>query len=130
LGELLDQQAYRLAYWKTAPDEINYRRFFDVNDLAAIAMERPDVFVAAHAFTLDLIAQGTVSGLRIDHPDGLYDPEHYLRRLQQYYLLALARAEYQGTPDDWPAVEAALLQRLDEAIPPLGPGVADRWPLY
>jgi (1->4)-alpha-D-glucan 1-alpha-D-glucosylmutase len=82
LDELLTQQFYRLAWWKIAPDEIDYRRFFDVNSLAALAMERQEVFDATHALIFDLIRQGKIDGLRIDHPDGLYDPKQYLDRLQ------------------------------------------------
>lgn len=83
LDALLDRQHYRLAYWRTAPDEINYRRFFDINDLAALAMEHEAVFEATHAFTFKLIAEGKIAGLRVDHPDGLYDPQQYFRRLQE-----------------------------------------------
>ena len=90
LDDLLEHQCYRLAYWRVAPDEINYRRFFDVNDLAALSMEREDVFVAAHGLVLQLLAEGKVDGLRIDHPDGLYDPAQYLRRLQEHFALACA----------------------------------------
>ena len=83
LHELIQLQGYRLAYWRVALDEINYRRFFDINDLAALRMEEPAVFKATHHFVLDLVAQSKVEGLRIDHPDGLYDPGQYFRRLQQ-----------------------------------------------
>jgi (1->4)-alpha-D-glucan 1-alpha-D-glucosylmutase len=83
IHELLEAQNYRLAYWRTASDEINYRRFFDVNELAGIHMEDPAVFDATHSLILKLIGQGTVTGLRIDHPDGLYDPIEYVDRLQQ-----------------------------------------------
>lgn len=82
LEHLLDEQAYRLAHWQVASDEINYRRFFDVNELAAICMEQEDVFQATHQLILRLVAAGQITGLRIDHPDGLYDPPEYLRRLQ------------------------------------------------
>ncbi|MGH8221049.1 MAG: malto-oligosyltrehalose synthase [Steroidobacteraceae bacterium] len=82
LHRLLEAQAYRLAYWRVASDEINYRRFFDVNDLAALRMENDSVFEATHGLVLKLIAAGKVDGLRIDHPDGLYDPAQYFRRLQ------------------------------------------------
>src|SRR5262249_61648919 len=71
LDELLEHQCYRLAYWRVAPDEINYRRFFDINDLAALSMERPDVFEAAHGLVLRLLAEGELGGLRIGHPHGL-----------------------------------------------------------
>ena len=82
LHELLEAQAYRLASWRVASDEINYRRFFDVNDLAALRMENEAVFEKTHRFTLELLRAGKLDGLRIDHPDGLYDPEQYFRRLQ------------------------------------------------
>jgi (1->4)-alpha-D-glucan 1-alpha-D-glucosylmutase len=81
LHELLDRQPYRLAHWKTAFDEINYRRFFDVNDLGALRMEDPRVFNATHRLVLQLIALRKVTGLRIDHADGLLDPAEYLGRL-------------------------------------------------
>ncbi|HKU70108.1 MAG TPA: 4-alpha-glucanotransferase, partial [Burkholderiales bacterium] len=85
LHELLERQPYRLTYWRVASDEINYRRFFDVNDLAALRMEDEAVFEATHRFVLSLAAAGKVDGLRIDHPDGLYDPAAYLSRLQLRY---------------------------------------------
>ena len=82
LEQLLANQAYRLAFWRVASDEINYRRFFDINDLAGLRMERREVFEQTHRLVLDLIATGKVDGLRIDHPDGLYNPEQYFRNLQ------------------------------------------------
>ena len=82
LHELIKAQCYRLAQWRVAADDINYRRFFDINDLAALRMENETVFGLTHRFTLDLVAQGKVDGLRIDHPDGLYDPAKYFRDLQ------------------------------------------------
>ena len=81
LGELVDRQHYRLAYWRVADEELNYRRFFDVGTLAAIRVEDPEVFDATHALVLALLADGTIDGLRIDHPDGLADPAGYLARL-------------------------------------------------
>ncbi len=86
LHELLDAQAYRLAYWRVASDEINYRRFFDINSLAALRMERPEVFEATHAFVFELLRAGAVDGLRVDHPDGLYDPAEYFSRLQKKFI--------------------------------------------
>jgi (1->4)-alpha-D-glucan 1-alpha-D-glucosylmutase len=82
LHGLLEVQAYRLAYWRTAFDEINYRRFFDVNDLAVLRMEDPIVFTGTHRLLLDLVGDGLVSGIRIDHPDGLFDPAAYFEALQ------------------------------------------------
>ena len=82
LDELLSAQPYRLANWRVAAEEINYRRFFDINELAALRMEDPEVFQHAHAFAFELLRDGCVDGLRIDHVDGLYDPGDYLDRLQ------------------------------------------------
>ena len=83
LAQLLDAQAYRLAHWRVAGEEINYRRFFDINSLAAIRMEDERVFTDTHRLVFRLIAEGKVTGLRIDHPDGLYAPSAYFRRLQR-----------------------------------------------
>jgi (1->4)-alpha-D-glucan 1-alpha-D-glucosylmutase len=83
LHELLEHQAYRLAYWRTASDEINYRRFFDINELVALRMEVPAVFEAAHGLLWRLVSDGKVTGVRVDHPDGLLDPAAYFKRLQQ-----------------------------------------------
>jgi (1->4)-alpha-D-glucan 1-alpha-D-glucosylmutase len=82
LERLLDSEAYRLSFWRVATDEINYRRFFDINDLAAIRVEDPEVFSPVHALIFDLVSRGHVTGLRVDHPDGLREPEKYFRHLQ------------------------------------------------
>ncbi|MFA5700873.1 MAG: malto-oligosyltrehalose synthase [Desulfuromonas sp.] len=82
LHELLENQAWLVSYWRVAADEINYRRFFDINDLAGLRMEDPAVFAATHTLVLNAIARGDVQGLRIDHPDGLYDPAGYFNMLQ------------------------------------------------
>ncbi len=92
LDALLNDQAYRLAYWRVAAEEINYRRFFDVNDLAGVRVERPRVFQATHALILRLVREGIVTGLRIDHPDGLFDPRDYLVTLQRM-TMGLERTE-------------------------------------
>ncbi len=119
LDELLNAQSYRLAFWRVAAEEINYRRFFDVNDLAAIRVELPEVFDAIHGLLLDLVGAGAVTGLRIDHPDGLYLPKEYFEKLQRRCAKALgiplpkdARAIYmiaekilagdETLPRDWP----------------------------
>jgi (1->4)-alpha-D-glucan 1-alpha-D-glucosylmutase len=107
LDDLLADQAYRVAYWRVAGEEINYRRFFDINDLAAIRMEDPEVFEVAHRLLFRLVRDGIVTGFRIDHPDGLYDPAEYFRRLQRgtggdFYVVAekiLAPGEQ--LPDSW-----------------------------
>lgn len=82
LDALINRQAYRPAFWRVATEEINYRRFFDINDLAAIRMEDDEVFHATHRLVFELLAQGRVNGLRIDHPDGLWNPPAYFQKLQ------------------------------------------------
>ncbi|EXU68784.1 alpha-amylase [Streptomyces sp. PRh5] len=83
LAELLDAQCYRLGWWRLARTELNYRRFFTISELIAVRVEDPEVFAATHATLLELVRDGVVDGLRIDHPDGLADPEGYLRRLDR-----------------------------------------------
>lgn len=117
LHRLLESQAYRLAHWRVAGDEINYRRFFDINDLASIRVEDERVFEASHRLVLEFVKDGSVQGLRIDHPDGLYDPPEYYGRLldrintvaaapegaRPVYLLAeKILAGYEQLPEDWP----------------------------
>lgn len=119
LHHLLEAQAYRLAYWQVASDEINYRRFFDINELAGIRMENREVFLATHHFIQQLISTGRVDGLRIDHPDGLSDPFSYYYDLMQlisevhddagqplgssfYLMVEKILASYEHLPDDWP----------------------------
>jgi (1->4)-alpha-D-glucan 1-alpha-D-glucosylmutase len=92
LDEFLNAQSYRLAFWRVAAEEINYRRFFDVNDLAAIRVELPKVFDTIHRLSLELVSNGAVTGLRIDHPDGLYLPREYFEKLQQRCANALGVA--------------------------------------
>ena len=86
LNELLDAQPYRLALWRTSAEEINYRRFFDVNDLVGLRMENPEVFAQTHCLVRELLAKHQVTGLRIDHCDGMFNPRQYLIRLQLLYL--------------------------------------------
>ena len=83
LHHLLEQQSYRLASWRTAADDINWRRFFDVNELGGLRVERPAVFEATHGKIFELIQRGLVDGLRIDHIDGLADPRSYCRKLRR-----------------------------------------------
>jgi (1->4)-alpha-D-glucan 1-alpha-D-glucosylmutase len=128
LDSLLENQCYRLSYWRVALDEINYRRFFDINDLAALSMERPDVFAAAHDLVMRLVANGKVDGLRVDHPDGLYNPAEYFRRLQEHFVIACARrvlGSDQAFRDlDAGALENQLKERLVAARQE-----PDTWPL-
>jgi (1->4)-alpha-D-glucan 1-alpha-D-glucosylmutase len=97
LHELLEKQAYRLACWRVASDEINYRRFFDINDLAGLCTENIQVFERTHELVLKLIAEGKVQGLRVDHPDGLQNPSEYFRRLQA--KVAESKAALAGEPE-------------------------------
>jgi (1->4)-alpha-D-glucan 1-alpha-D-glucosylmutase len=83
LHELLESQAFRLAHWRVSSDDINYRRFFDIDDLAALRMESEAVFEDTHRLVLRLLHEGKIDALRIDHPDGLYDPRRYFERLQE-----------------------------------------------
>ena len=102
LDRLLQEQAYRPAFWQAASDEINYRRFFDINSLAGLRQEVPEVFRVTHRLILELVTEGKVHGLRIDHPDGLYDPVQYYQRLQAH-----ARAAVRAYPNGGRAEEAA-----------------------
>ncbi len=112
LHGLLEKQAYRLAYWRTAAHEINYRRFFDINDLAGIRMEDPDVFAATHALVARLISDDGVQGMRIDHPDGLYDPAEYFRRVQ-----AMAAQVRRSSAEPLYLIAEKILS-AGEALPP------------
>ena len=108
LDNLLDAQWYRLAYWRIASQKINYRRFFDVTDLVGVRVENPEVFEARNRRTLELIAEGKVTGLRIDHIDGLYDPIGHMRKLQLrvgenfYVILEKILAHGEELPCDFP----------------------------
>ncbi|MBI1684057.1 malto-oligosyltrehalose synthase [Caulobacter hibisci] len=102
LHELLERQHYRLAWWRTAGDAINWRRFFDITELAGLRIEDPAVFDAVHALPLRLYQDGLIDGLRVDHVDGLADPPAYCRRLRQ----ALKAADPQRTP--WLVIEKIL----------------------
>lgn len=106
LAELLERQHYRLAYWRVADEELNYRRFFDVDTLVAIRVEDPAVFDATHALVLQLLREGTIDGLRIDHPDGLADPAGYLERLREatdgaWVVVEKILAGDEQVPGDW-----------------------------
>lgn len=100
LEQLLSEQSYRLAYWRVAADEINYRRFFDINELAAVRIEERPVFTAVHEVTFRLLKKGCVTGLRIDHVDGLLDPEKYLRDLQRACAVIVGRSRAETSDAD------------------------------
>lgn len=119
LDDLLAQQAYRLSFWRVAADEINYRRFFDINELAALCMERPEVFERSHAFVFQLLSEGQLDGLRIDHADGLYDPTAYLWQIQRTYFLELCRMEFerQYAAAGGQTPNGAVLAALSESLP-------------
>ncbi len=119
LHRLLEAQAYRPAFWRVAADEINYRRFFDINDLASLRMDEPEVFAASHRLVLDLVHRGLVDGLRIDHADGLYDPRQYFCRLQAAIADGAAGAGTAGPRSLWVVVEKILAphERLREDWP-------------
>lgn len=108
LDLLIQQQSYRLAYWKRASQDINYRRFFDVTEMAAMKMELPDVFRETHQLIFKWLNTNAVTGLRIDHPDGLWDPKEYLQRIQQrakhppYVVVEKILSGDESLPNDWP----------------------------
>jgi (1->4)-alpha-D-glucan 1-alpha-D-glucosylmutase len=110
LDALLQRQHYRLAYWRVSADEINYRRFFDINDLAGLRVEDADVLAETHRFVFSLIESGRIQGLRIDHVDGLFNPGGYCTFLQdrasalghpQYLVVEKILARFETLRRDW-----------------------------
>ncbi|RGD58996.1 malto-oligosyltrehalose synthase [Kitasatospora xanthocidica] len=124
LEELLARQWYRLAWWRLARTELNYRRFFTVNELIALRAEDPEVFAATHAVLLALHADGVLDGFRIDHPDGLADPRGYLRRLADatggaYVVVEKILTGEERLPEDWPVAGTTgydALRRIDGVL--------------
>ncbi|MEU4193235.1 malto-oligosyltrehalose synthase [Kribbella sp. NPDC026611] len=107
LEELVTEQWYRLAHWRVADEELNYRRFFDVDTLAAVRQETQEVFDATHELLLALLHEGKLNGFRIDHPDGLADPRGYLRRLAEqtggaWVVVEKILEGEEQLPRDWP----------------------------
>jgi (1->4)-alpha-D-glucan 1-alpha-D-glucosylmutase len=108
LHELIDLQHYRLAFWRVGPHEINYRRFFDVTELVSVRVEDEKVFHATHKLLINLVLSSKVTGLRIDHPDGLRDPKTYFDRLQKtsgekrFILAEKILSDDERLPQDWP----------------------------
>jgi len=117
LHALLDAEVYRLAYWRVASSEINYRRFFDINDLAALRMENPEVFEFTHRLALRLLDEGKVDGLRIDHPDGLFDPLQYFRRLQYRHAQVPPAADGTAAPFRSTYVVVEKILGAEERLP-------------
>lgn len=145
LDALLADQAYRLAHWRVAADEINYRRFFDVNDLAAIRTEDPLVFAHTHHLALRLLAERKISGLRIDHVDGLYDSLVYLQCLQHAAQVALEQGVYpevlsplqlakspatEGQHEAYPIQQALPCYLVVEKILGENGGLPEHWPIH
>ncbi|HET9654883.1 MAG TPA: malto-oligosyltrehalose synthase, partial [Kineosporiaceae bacterium] len=119
LEELVDRQWYRLAWWRVADDELNYRRFFDVDTLAAVRAELPAVFEATHELLLKLVAEGALTGLRIDHPDGLADPRGYLARLAGatggvWVVVEKILLDGEQLPGDWPCAGTTGYEALQQ----------------
>ena len=122
LRQLIERQHYRLVFWRRATDQLNYRRFFDVTDLAALRMENDDVFDAVHARVLEWVADGSVTGLRIDHVDGLRDPLEYLTRLRRRVEAAVTAAgRPRSAQDVFPIVVEKILSR--------GESLRGEWPV-
>lgn len=119
LDTLINAQSYRLAYWRVAAEEINYRRFFDINNLAAIRMDLPEVFDATHKLAFEMLASGAAIGLRIDHIDGLSDPRGYLAKLQEAYA-QFSKADPAAKP----------LYLLVEKILGRGEQLRQDWPVH
>ena len=152
LDALLNQQAYRLSHWRVATEEINYKRFFDINDLAAIRMEDAIVFRDTHQLIFKLIQRKTVTGLRIDHPDGLYNPSEYFHRLQRWCFVQTRLGDMEPPKEDTASSfepsekEQELLKQYDrilssdssfrpfyivgEKILTKGEKMPEEWPLF
>src|SRR6266576_692888 len=118
MDQLLSEQAYELAFWRTANEEINYRRFFTISELVGVRIEDPVTFEAEHAVVLRLASKGMVTGFRIDHIDGLRDPLGYLRRLQE----RLHAGQNNGRSKDFYVVVEKILSK--------GEGLPAEWPVH
>jgi (1->4)-alpha-D-glucan 1-alpha-D-glucosylmutase len=127
LHELLEAQAYRLAHWRTASHEINYRRFFDINTLAGLRVEHKEVFDATHQLLSTLLRDGKVQAVRIDHPDGLFDPRRYFSMLQQ---LAADAWGLPGTPREDRDQQGRPLYVVAEKILSAGEQLPREWAVH
>jgi len=134
LHALLEAQPYRLAYWRVSAEEVNYRRFFDINDLVGLRMENPAVFAATHCLIRRILARKQITGLRIDHADGMFNPRQYLIRLQLLYVASQCKGEAPQGPTvasgietdireairgyDWTSVQGALYVVVEKILEP------------
>jgi (1->4)-alpha-D-glucan 1-alpha-D-glucosylmutase len=116
LAAVLARQHYRLAWWRVANDEINFRRFFDINELAALRMECPQAFEDTHAIVFRLYAEGVIDGVRVDHIDGLADPAAYCRTLRQR-LEALTSRRPTSAPGGRPYIVVEKILLRNETLP-------------
>jgi len=134
LDDLLGQQNYRLAYWRTGAEELSYRRFFNIETLAGLRVEDEAVFADTHRLILDLVADGTVDGLRVDHVDGLADPEGYLARLCDatgggYVVVEKILQPGERLPRSWPVAGTSgydFLNHVNQLFTDAGQGAALR----
>jgi (1->4)-alpha-D-glucan 1-alpha-D-glucosylmutase len=126
LDALLNAQVYRLSYWRVAAEEINYRRFFDINDLAAIRVELPDVFEATHRLLFELIDSGAVNGVRVDHVDGLWHPREYLEKVAQASGLRPAANDEANEPSQARGLRYFVVEKIRLGDEPLRPD----WPVH
>jgi (1->4)-alpha-D-glucan 1-alpha-D-glucosylmutase len=144
LHRLLEAQVYRMAHWRVSGDEINYRRFFDINDLVGLRMENPRVFAATHRLLRRLLAEDMIQGVRIDHMDGLLNPKQYLVRLQMLYAASQCAGAVAKPPlaengieadvqqvfgqHDWMNRHAPLYTIVEKILEP-GEDLPDEWPV-
>lgn len=144
LHRLLEAQVYRLAHWRVSGDEINYRRFFDINDLVALRMENPRVFAATHQLLRKLLAEDAIQGIRIDHADGLLNPRQYLVRVQMLYAASQCSGPVPRPPlaengieadiqqvfgqHDWMSRHAPLYTIVEKILEP-GEELPEQWPV-
>jgi (1->4)-alpha-D-glucan 1-alpha-D-glucosylmutase len=112
LHEVLEAQPYRLAFWRVSAEEINYRRFFDINDLVGLRMENPSVFAATHCLIRRMLAEKQVTGLRVDHCDGMFNPRQYLIRLQLLYIAS----QCSGTAPVGPVAPNGIESEILDAV--------------
>src|SRR5262249_19915573 len=121
LDKLLSAQVYRLAHWRVSSEGINYRRFFDINSLAAIRVEDPGVFEEGHRLALRLLPEGQVTGFRVDHPDGLAYPSRYFRLLQEAHILQRAQAIATLRGEKWEELEPVVREQMALDLRKRGP---------